>query len=293
MLFEGFQAVDLPTPRGTIHARVGGSGPPLLLLHGYPETHLMWHACAPRLAERFTVVAADLPGYGGSFRPVASEDHTAHSKRAMARDLVAAMIELGHRTFALAGHDRGGRVAYRMALDHPEAVVRLVVLDIVPTAEVWSRADDRLALFYWHWPFLAQPAPLPEEMILGAPEAFWASVQRMGLKTDSRYPVEVLDAYRAQLQDPGAVAAMCEDYRAGATIDRALDEADRGQRTIWCPVRALWAGEGALPLLYGDPLELWRPYAPQAAGWEVPGASHFIPEDAPDEVAADLIGFLA
>lgn len=293
MLFRGFEARYIATPRGTMHARVGGSGPALLVLHGYPQTHLMWHAVAPLLAERFTVVAVDLPGYGASFRPELSADHASHSKRAMASDLLAVMAELGHEAFAVAGHDRGGRVAYRMALDHPAALTRLAVLDIVPTGEVWSRVDDRFLFGYWHWAFLAQPAPVPEQLILGAPDAFWIAVQRMGIKADSRYPAEVLDAYRAQLADPDVVAAMCEDYRAGATIDRALDDHDRGHRTIWCPVRALWGADGGLPLFYEDVLELWRPYAPQLSGRAIDGASHFLLEDRPAEVADDLAEFFS
>jgi haloacetate dehalogenase len=292
VLFEGFETLDLETPRGSVRARTGGSGPPLLLLHGYPETHLMWHAVAPLLAGRFSLVVADLPGYGDSFRPPVSEDHAAHGKRALAADLVAAMAALGHAAFAVAGHDRGGRVAYRMALDHPGAVTRLAVLDIVPTGEVWSRADAGFALGYWHWGFLAQPAPLPERLILADPEAFWPAVQRMGMKADARYPEEVLADYRARLRDPAAVEAMCEDYRAGATVDRALDDAERG-RTIDCPVRVLWGGAGALPLFYADPLEPWRSLAPGAAGRAVEGASHFLVEDEPGEVAADLAAFFA
>src|SRR3954462_13262786 len=168
-MFEHFVERELETDRGVIFARVGGAGPPLPLLHGYPQTHLMWHAVAPALAERFTVVAADLPGYGGSFRPPVSEDHAAHAKRALAADLVAAMAELGHQAFAVAGHDRGGRVAYRMALDHPDVVTELAVLDIVPTGEIWRGADATFALGYWHWGFLAQAAPLPEQLMLGDP----------------------------------------------------------------------------------------------------------------------------
>jgi len=293
MRLEGFEARDVETPRGRIHASVGGAGPPLLLLHGYPETHLMWHAVAPLLAGSFTVVAADLPGYGDSFRPPVDDDHGAHSKRAWAADLVAAMAALGHPRFAVAGHDRGGRVAYRMALDAPAAVTRLAVLDIVPTGEIWARADATFALAYWHWPFLAQPAPLPERFMLGDPEGFWITVERMGLKPgDPRYPDAVVDAYRAQLRDPGAVTAMCEDYRAGATIDRALDDADRG-RVIDCPVRVLWGAAAALPFLYGDPLAVWRGFAPHATGRAVDGAGHFLAEDEPRAVAADLAAFLS
>ena len=293
MLFDGFSVMDIPTPRGLVHARVGGSGPPLLLLHGCPETHLMWHAVAPVLAERFSVVAADLPGYGDSFRPQPSDDHSAHSKRAWAADLIAAMSELGHNAFSVAGHDRGGRVAYRMALDHPPVVERLAVLDIVPTGEIWSRADATFALGYWHWAFLAQPAPVPERLILGDPDAFWIPAQRQGISAGERYPSEVVAAYQAQCSDPASVEAMCEDYRAGATIDRQLDDADRGRRTISCPILALWGGAGALPRFYDDPLELWRVYAPEITGHAVPGASHFLAEDAPEEVASELLTFFA
>lgn len=293
-IFPGFQERRLPTPRGPVHARVGGAGPPLLLLHGYPETHLMWHAVAPVLAERFTVVAADLPGYGRSFRPPVADDHAAHSKRALAGDLVAAMAALGHDgPFAVAGHDRGGRVAYRMALDHPDLITRAMAMDVIPTGEVWRRADAALALGYWHWAFLAQPAPLPERLILGDPDGFWIAAGRMGLKAgDPRYPDAVLGAYRAQLDDPAFVTAMCEDYRAGATVDREHDDADRAAgRTVACPLRALWAGEGALPRFYADPLEPWRVYAPDVTGRAIDGASHFLAEDAPEDVGADMMEF--
>jgi haloacetate dehalogenase len=290
VLFDGFEVREVPCKRGHVSARVGGSGPPLLVLHGYPQTHLMWHAVAPALAEHFTVVAADLPGYGLSFRPTPNGDHAAHSKRALAHDLVAVMARLGYAEFAVAGHDRGGRVGYRMALDHPEVVTRLAVLDIVPTGEVWARADAMFALAYWHWGFLAQPAPLPEDLILGAADAYWQSVLRMGIKPgDPRYPKVVVAAYRAQLSERGTVRAMCEDYRAGATIDRRLDD-EGGELT--CPVLALWGADGALPLLYEDPLEVWRGLAPDVTGRAIAGASHFICEDAPGEVAAELLAFL-
>jgi haloacetate dehalogenase len=291
--FAGFELTDVATQRGVVHARVGGDGPPLLLLHGFPQTHVMWHPVAHALAETHTVVAADLPGYGKSFRPRVADDHAPHSKRALAQDLVAAMRSLGHERFAVAGHDRGGRVAYRMALDHPDTVARLSVLDIVPTGEIWRRADATFGTGYWHWTFLAQAAPLPERVLLGDPAGFWIAIQRMGIKEgDERYPPAVVETYRGQLADPATVEAICEDYRAGATIDRALDDEDRGTRTIACPVRVLWGGAGALPRFYDDPLELWRPFAPDATGRAVEGASHFLVEDAPGEVAADLAGFL-
>jgi haloacetate dehalogenase len=291
-MFEGFIHRELDTERGKIYARVAGSGPPLLLLHGYPETHLMWHAAAPLLAERFTVVVTDLSGYGASLRPVAASDHAPHSKRALARDQVQAMVSLGHQHFAVAGHDRGGRVAYRMALDHPERVSALAVLDIVPTAEVWARADDRLSLAYWHWGFLAQTAPLPERLIAGDPEAYFEHhLRSIGLGGEpGRYPEPVMAAYRDQLDDPSAVQAICEDYRAGASIDREHDEADRG-RLIDCPVLALWGERGALELLYGDVLAVWRSWARDVRGRGLQ-ASHFLVEDRPEEVAQELITFL-
>jgi haloacetate dehalogenase len=272
---------------------VGGSGPPLLLLHGYPQTHLMWHAAAPLLTDRFTVVATDLSGYGESLRPAPAADHAPHSKRAMALDQVQAMETLGYERFAVAGHDRGGRVAYRMALDHPDRVSALAVLDIVPTAEVWARADDRLALVYWHWGFLAQPAPLPERLIAGDPEAYFDHhLRSIGLGGETgRYPDAVIAAYRAQLSDPSAVEAICEDYRAGATIDRQLDEADRG-RLIECPALVLWGTRGALGPLYGDVLAVWRSWARDVRGRGVE-ASHFLVEDRPDEVASELATFFA
>jgi haloacetate dehalogenase len=292
-VFEGFATEELETERGTIHARVAGSGAPLLLLHGYPQTHLMWHGAAPQLSERFTVVATDLSGYGRSLRPTPRPDHTPHSKRAMARDQVQAMAALGFDRFAVAGHDRGGRVAYRMALDHPDRVSALAVLDIVPTAEVWARADARLALVYWHWGFLAQPAPLPERLIMGDADAYFEHhLRTIGLgAVPDRYPAEVMSAYRAQLDDAGTVDAICEDYRAGATVDREHDEDDRGRR-IDCPVLALWGARGALEFLYGDVLAVWREWATDVRGRAL-DASHFLVEDQPAEVAEELLGFLS
>jgi haloacetate dehalogenase len=291
MLFDGFEVTDVATPRGSVRARVGGSGPPLLLLHGYPQTHLMWHAVAPRLAEHFRVVAADLPGYGDSFRPLVSADHTPHSKRALAGDLVAAMAALGHPAFRVAGHDRGGRVAYRMALDHPDVVTQLAILDIVPTGELWEHADDKLSIGYWHWGFLAQAAPLPERLINGDPGGFWIAAERMGIgNRPEAFPDAVVAEYRRWADDPATVEAWCEDYRAGATIDRAID-AEGG--TIACPVRVLWGAHGALPIFYADPLALWRSIAPEATGRGIDGGSHFLAEDEPDVVADDLLAFLS
>ena len=293
-VFAGFEARDLPTARGSVHAMVGGSGPPVLLLHGYPQSHLMWHSVAPLLAEDFTVVAADLAGYGASFRPTAAPDHMPHSKRAMAADQVEAMAVLGFDRFAVAGHDRGGRVAYRMAFDHPDRVERLAVLDIVPTGEVWKQAAREFA-GYWHWAFLAQPAPLPESLIGADPQAYFDLHVRagMGLGRDpDRYPPAVMEAYRRALDDPGAVAGMCEDYRAGATVDLKFDDADRAAgKQIGCAVLVLWGAHGGLPHVYPDVLEVWRRWAPDAHGRAL-DATHFLAEDQPEAVATELRTFL-
>jgi haloacetate dehalogenase len=294
--FPGFESRDLATSRGTVHAVVGGSGPPVLLLHGYPQTHLMWRAVAPLLAARHTVVATDLAGYGASFRPAPTADHAPHGKRALALDQVEAMATLGFEAFAVAGHDRGGRVAYRMALDHPDRVERLAVLDIVPTSEVWRRADRRFARGYWHWGFLSQPAPLPEALIGGAPQAYWDEHVRAGMglgREPGRHPPDVLDAYRRALDDPAAVEAMCEDYRAGATVDVEHDEADRGAgRRIACPTLVLWGAHGALPAFYPDVLDVWRPWASDLQGAPV-DAGHFLAEDRPEDTAAALLAHLS
>jgi haloacetate dehalogenase len=292
-VFDGFTEHEVPTGRGTVFARVGGSGPPVLLLHGYPQTHLMWRTAAPLLADRYTVVVADLPGYGASFRPVPTPDHAAHSKRALALDLVEAMAGLGHDRFAVAGHDRGGRVAYRMALDHPDRVTAAAVFDVVPTGEVWSRADAAMALGYWHWAFLAQPAPLPERLIEADPDAFFDfHVRALGLgAAPGRYPADLMTSYRRLLDDPGTVQAICEDYRAGAGVDRDHDDADRGRRRIEAPLLALWSARGALPRFYGDVLDVWRPWARQVTGRGL-DASHFLVEDQPEQVAGLLSDFI-
>lgn len=289
-MFEGFTDRQVATDRGEVAVSVGGSGPPVLLLHGYPQTRLMWAAVAGRLTDRYTVVAADLPGYGDSFRPDPAPDHVPHCKRVLAVDLLQAMAALGHKRFAVCGHDRGGRIAYRMALDHPDRVSAAAVLDVVPTGEVWSRADAQLSLLYWHWAFLAQPAPLPERMIGADPDAFFdLHVRRLGLgRAPGRYPPEVMAAYRRVLDDPGVVEAICEDYRAGAGVDREHDEADRQrQRRITCPLLVLWSSSGALPRLYGDVLDVWRSWAGDVRGSGVDG-SHFLAEDQPDDVADQL-----
>jgi haloacetate dehalogenase len=293
-MFPGFETRQVPTERGALHARIGGAGPPLLLLHGYPQTHLMWHAVAPLLAGRHTVVVPDLPGYGASFRPAAAETHEPHGKRRIGEDLIAAMASLGFERFAVAGHDRGGRVAYRMALDHHAAIERLAVLDIVPTGEVYGLPGYAFASGYWHWAFLAQPSPLPERLIGAAPGDFFDLHVRGGMGlgvAPGRYPREVMDAYRSAFDDAGAVAGMCEDYRAGASVDRSEDDADRAAgRRIGCPTLALWASRGSLPKLYDDVLDVWRRWADDVRGGPIE-AGHFLAEDQPEDVAAELLSF--
>lgn len=274
----------------SLRVRSGGCGPPLLLLHGYPQTHLMWSRVAGELVADFTVVAPDLRGYGGSTGPAADPEHAGHSKRAMAGDALALMRSLGFARFDVAGHDRGGRVAYRLALDHPRAVRRLSVLDIVPTGEVWARADDRFALGYWHWPFLAQQHPLPETLIAHDPEWFFFDAQFGGVMRT--FDPEALADYVRAARNPSVVSAICEDYRAGATYDRALDEQDRAAgRRITCPTQVLWGARGALAAWY-DTLEIWRGWADEVTGQAL-DCGHFLAEERPAETAAALRAFHA
>jgi haloacetate dehalogenase len=282
-MFDRFTSTMIETSEAAIRVRHGGSGPPLLLLHGHPQTHVMWHRVAPLLADRFTVVVTDLRGYGESSKPPTTPDHEPFSKRVMARDQVAVMHQLGFERFFVAGHDRGGRVAYRMALDHPECVTRLAVLDIVPTGEAFRRADMAFGLGYWHWFFLAQPAPFPERLIGHDPDAFYFRGDR------AIFHPEALAAYLQAVHDPATIHAMCEDYRAGATFDYALDEADRGRRRIACPVLALWGVHGALPHWY-DVLAVWRDWADDVRGHGL-ACGHYLAEEAPEETADALAAF--
>jgi haloacetate dehalogenase len=295
-MLEEFEAADVDAGETRIFVRRSGSGSPVLLLHGFPETHLMWRRVAPLLARRFTVVCADLRGYGRSGCPASAPDHAPYAKRAMARDMVRVMERLGFLRFSVAGHDRGGRVAYRLALDHPERVERIAVLDVLPTAEVWERADARLALDFWPWSLLAQPAPLPERLVTAAPEAVVDDALGGWGSPSSAFGAEVRAAYVEMLRDPERVHAICEEYRAAATRDREHDAADRrGGRRIACPVLALWSGRGSLDAWYADaggPLALWRAWADEVEGGPL-DAGHFFPEELPDETAEALAGFFA
>jgi haloacetate dehalogenase len=290
--FAGFDELDLVGTGTMIHGRRRGAGPPVLLLHGIPETHLMWHRVAPVLAERFTVVATDLRGYGASGTPPSTDDHAPYSMREVARDQVEVMRQLGHERFAVVGHDRGARCAYRLALDHPEAVSRLAVLDVVPTGDVFAGADVRFSLGYWVWSFLSAPEPVPERMILAAPEVFVGHMLDQWSDDPGAFPAEIRAEYVDRFRDPDTVHAICEEYRAAATLDVAHDEADRDAgRRIACPTLVLWSATGGLAERR-DPLEVWRPWcAAGVRGRPLPGG-HFLPEECPREVTHELLGFL-
>ena len=285
-MFEGFEMERVDVGGVEIPARKAGSGPPLLLLHGNPQTHAMWHLVAPKLAEDFTVVVTDLRGYGDSSKPHTDERHETYSKRVMAEDQVFVMRHFEFERFAVCGHDRGGRVGYRMALDHPETVTKLAVVDIVPTWEAFSGADMSFGLGYWHWFFLAQPHDLPERLLASDPEK---SLFRGGSET---FAAEAMDEYVRCLRNPETVHAICEDYRAAATIDFEHDAEDRGAgRRITCPVLALWGSKGNLEEWY-DVLEVWRGWADDVRGRSI-ASGHYIPEEAPEETLKELRAFFA
>jgi haloacetate dehalogenase len=293
-LFPGFESGSVPGPVGPIAYVKGGSGAPVVLLHGFPQTHAMWHAVAPALAEHFTVVAPDLRGYGASAAPAGDPAHDLYSKRAMGDDVVALMAALGHDRFAVVGHDRGARVGYRLALDRPGHVDRLAVLDIIPTLSMWEQMDAKRAMQVYHWTFLAQPAPMPERLISGAPEVWQDEKLASWSGTRSLAPFDprALEAYHAFFRDPARIHACCEDYRAGATIDVERDRADRDAgRRIACPVLALWGDKG-IPAASSTPLDIWRAtFAPQATGGPVV-SGHFLPEENPQQTLAALLPFL-
>jgi haloacetate dehalogenase len=287
---------EIQTDETRIFVQPRGSGPPLLLLHGFPQTHLMWRHVAPLLAQRFTVVCADLRGYGRSGCPASSPDHGPYSKRAMANDMVIVMERLGFPRFSVAGHDRGGRVAYRMAFDHPARVERLAVLDVLPTETVWERADARFALAFWPWSLLAQPEPLPERLLAAAPEAIVDNALGGWGTPSAVFPPEVRAAYVQALRAPDHAHAICEEYRAAASVDREHDQADRtAGRRIACPLLVLWSAPGALGTWYVEasgPLSLWRNWADDVRGRGL-DAGHFFPEEAPEETADALKAFFS
>lgn len=283
-MFEGFAHELIDLSGVTLNVRYGGSGPPVLLLHGHPRTHATWCQVAPLLAHSFTVVCPDLRGFGQSSKPVDTPDHGHSSKRAKARDGVELMHALGHDRFAVVGHDRGSYVAFRMAMDHPEVVERLVVLDGVPILEALERCDDRFAALWWHWFFFAQPEK-PERAIMADPDAWYGS-------TPDLMGDEAFADYQRAIHDPETVHTMVEDYRAGLGIDRQHGEEDRASgRMVQCPTLCLWAKHDDLPELYGDVLAVWKPWAVDLAG-EGLDCGHHMAEEIPEELASRLHGFL-
>ncbi len=286
MFFEGFDLRQVDVAEGSLRVRIGGSGPPLLLLHGNPQTHAMWHRVAPAMARRFTVICPDLRGYGGSFKPPATADHAPYAKVAMARDLAELMTALGHATFRVGSHDRGARVAHRLALDHPDRVERLALLDIVPTIEHFERADMAFALGYYHWFWFAQAHPFPETLIDSAPETWWRAHTAKGGAVPAFFAPEALEDYLAAARDPAAIRGMCEDYRAAATIDLVHDRESRAAgRKVACPTLVLWGEKNMIGTWY-DPLAIWRDYAAAPVAGRAMPSGHYIAEEAPEETIA-------
>ncbi len=285
----GFDRSVIGVTGTDIAVAVAGTGPPLLLLHGFPQTMAMWHAVAPMLAEHFTVVCADLRGYGASGRPDAGDDHAGYSKRAMAQDQVEVMSALGFDRFAVAGHDRGGRVTRRMCLDHPERITKAAVLDIVPTATVFATTDQALATAYYHWFFLIQPDGLPERLI-GADPTWWLTeTLRRWAAPGFEFDDAALADYARAFDDPATIHAQCEDYRAAASIDLAHDAADADVR-IACPLLVLWGAAGAMHRIY-DVLGTWTDEGVDVRGRAL-DAGHFLAEEAPEDTARELLGLL-
>jgi haloacetate dehalogenase len=292
-LFPGYGSRFIETSAGKIFARIGGAGSPVLLLHGYPESNVMWHLLAPLLAGEHTLVIPDLPGYGQSDAPESGPGHAPYDKRSMAKAMVEVMQALGHDKFAVVGHDRGGRVAYRLALDHPERVTKISTLDIVPTWEMWTGLNAKRAMKVFHWTFLAQPYPLPEMLIGKMPVEYleWKMLAWNGKGENSVFDPRALDHYRAAFRQPERLHATCEDYRAGQTTDFEHDDADhKAGRKIAVPLLALWGATG-IPAAGESPLDVWRRWAVHVTGKAIP-CGHFLPEEAPEETAAELLPFL-
>lgn len=290
-MFDGFTVSRQPGVDGiTINVRSGGEGPPLLLLHGYPQTHVIWHRVAPILAQDRSVVVADLRGYGDSDKPAGAPGHEAYSKRNMAADMVEVMRSLGFNRFSVVGHDRGARVAYRMALDHEDRIETLTVLDIVPTQTLFARTDKTFALGYYHWFFLAQPAPMPERLIGADPLTFLRNKMGHWSAEGAVFDDTAMREYERCFADPATIHGSCEDYRAAATIDLVHDEADL-HRKLSCPTLALWGERGLMHKSF-DVLETWRERCENVTGRTLP-CGHFLPEEAADETANAISAFLS
>ena len=289
--FDGFTLQSLPVEAGKLRLRIGGSGPALLLLHGNPQTHAMWHAVAPKLANHFTVICADLRGYGGSFKPETSADHAPYSKREMAKDMVQLMQSLGHDSFLLAGHDRGGRVAHRLALDHPDRVEKLAVLDIVPTLEHFERTDMASAMGYYHWFWLAQPHPFPETLINYDPRFWFHNHTSRPPKYGSFFHPDALEDYLSAVDHPDTIRGICEDYRAAAAIDLDHDRQSRSEGTrITCPLLAIWGKKGKIDAWF-KPLEIWCGYCEGPLHGGPVDSGHYLAEETPEQVLDQFLGF--
>lgn len=289
-MLDTFTLHDIEHDGVRLRARRGGSGPPLLLLHGHPQTQVMWHAVADRLAQQFSVVLMDLRGRGDSQRLPASPEHTLYSKRAMAGDAVAVMRHFGFERFALCGHDRGARVAHRLALDHPDALTRLMLLDIAPTLAMYEGTTEAFARAYWHWFFLIQPAPTPERAIEADPVAWLREGMGSRWAGLAAFTPEALAEYERCIAIPGSATAICEDYRASATIDLEHDRADRNAgRRVQVPTRVLWGAHGVVGRCF-DALALWRDVATEVSGRALDGG-HYLAEEQPAELLADMLAF--
>lgn len=291
-MFERFDTRDVAVNGTVIRCRVGGSGPALLLLHGHPQSHVMWHRVAPTLAEKFSVVCADLRGYGDSARPGASPHHTAYSKRTMAQDMADLMTSLGHQQFCLAAHDRGARVAHRLLLDHPGRVQRAMLLDIAPTLAMYEQTTEAFAKAYWHWFFLIQPAPLPERLIDADPAAYIRDVMGRRHAGLAAFAPDALQEYLRCIAIPGTATAICEDYRASAGIDLEHDRADREKgHKVLAPLRVLWGAEGAVGRCF-PVLDLWREAATDVSGKAL-DCGHYIAEEQPAKLLEEMGEFFA
>lgn len=288
-MFAQFQHLGLRTKSTIINVLKGGSGDPLLMLHGYPQTHVMWHRIAPQLAENFTVVLTDLRGYGDSAKPEVEAGHANYAKRSMAQDQVEVMQQLGYEEFYVIGHDRGARVAHRMALDYPQRIRKLALLDIVPTYELYTTTDQEFATAYYHWFFLIQPYPLPETLIGANPEYFLRTCLEHWSKNFAAFTPEALAEYIRCFSQPETIRATCEDYRAGASIDLVHDRADLNQK-IACPLLVLWGSQGIIGRKY-DVLKIWQKRAKKVLG-EAIASGHFLPEEAPEATYQALYKFL-
>lgn len=291
--FAGFAREKRRVSGIDINLRTGGAGPPLLLLHGFPQTHAIWHKVAPQLAANFTLVMPDLRGYGDSDKPASSTDHSPYSKRTMARDAVELMRSLGFERFSVCGHDRGGRVAHRLALDHPQSVARLMVLDISPTLAMYERTTMDFATLYYHWFFLIQPEPLPETLIAAEPVFYLRNkLGGWGSAGTSLFDPRALAEYE-RCFTPAAIHAMCEDYRAAASIDLEHDRADvRAQKRVECPLSVVWGERGVVNKLF-NPIADWQDRAQHTATGRAMPTGHYIPEEAPDLLAAQMQAFFA